>query len=193
MLKPLAAILLSLSTVAGADIYQQITNCKALTEMPDKLRCFESLPDSAPIANANEIKTAWDIELSQSAIDDSKTVIITAEAAANGDERIALALGCKETELIALIGTGLFFGLSAENVPVVLRFDSEKAETESWTGSPTGEVLITPRPQEFIERLIAADQLTLRVTSYSKLNYDATFNLAGLDAHIPELKSACPF
>jgi hypothetical protein len=159
---------------------------------------------STPSINDDPAEAAgpgnWAIERETSAIDDSEVVYATLESKPyvgdySSDEVAALVVRCREKEVVLIVGyQSAFFGISRKP-DVVVRFDSEKAEEETWSTSTTGGVVgiwETRKAVEFSKRLTRHRNLTIRAFQFSGRPLEATFDLTGAERAIDAVAKACP-
>ena len=150
--------------------------------------------------SASKRAATWKLEESASQMDGSNTVTLSLTAAEDiqgwlSKSRPVLFIRCKEnktelyvrTEQQAQPGSGSFNEYS-----VRIRLDEAKPATERWTGSTDGNALFAPNASKVAERLLKAKTMRFEFTPFNASPATSTFNVEGLDQHMPKLKAACP-
>jgi hypothetical protein len=136
----------------------------------------------------------WRIAKDVSPIDDSESfeMSIAAEADAGIPRAIAwpmLTLRCERKSVEALIVLYAFVG--SGSTLVTTRFDKDKAVVANWNVSSNHQAIFNQSPKRFIELVGKRSKLLVQMVPHSQNSVMFSFNLAGAEAGIAQLKSAC--
>ena len=143
----------------------------------------ELFPDSmAPgFANTASVRQGWEVTREVSPIDDSLIYTCSVEASSPvfRDSCPALIIRRKGGSSEAYVTWPSFIGDG--KISVTVRFDDNPADTAEWGSSTDGKALFSPYPfGDFLERLLASQQMVMRFTPYGESPVTAVFDISGL-------------
>lgn len=201
---------LFIAAPATADLKKDVLECSAVTDGVKRLECFDRIAEleqqeadaqAAQELTASETPENWNVTISQSKIDDSKTVFLTTHANEtvpgrfNRTARPWLVLRCLENTTSAHIN---FDGLHMADIQgygrVTFRVDKQKAFTRNTDVSTnnaalgfwSGGVSIP-----FIKQLFGGSTLLVQATPFSESAITFSLNIEGLEEAIKPLRAAC--
>lgn len=208
-LAPAIAALL-IATPAVADLKKDVLGCSAITDGIKRLECFDRIAASEQKAAdtqaaqelaASETPANWNVSISQSKIDDSKTVILTTDAKEtvagmfNRAARPWLVLRCLRNTTSAYIN---FDGLHMADIQgygrVTFRVDKQKAFTRSANVSTDNKALgfwNGGSAIPFIKQLFGGSTLLIQATPFSESAVTFSMNIQGLEDAIKPLRETC--
>jgi hypothetical protein len=168
---------------ARADLQKELkaqddAKSRALLEKLDALKA-----GTAPSPEA--IPGQWRVVTSISPIDDSRTISISAESSLiEGDPRrdqpiVGIRRQEGKVEAIVVPPGGLIW---QQHVDVTIRWDSEKAQEQSWVASDNQKALFSTHPREFIAKALTSRRLIVRVQPPGASTQTMSFDLASLAA-----------
>jgi hypothetical protein len=113
----------------------------------------------------------WEQASSISKIDDSNNVHLSLKAVLGFRSgykvgRANLWIACRENKTNAFINYGIF--ITTDETDVMLRFDGEKAFTESWTTSTDYEAAFSRAPLRFVKKLLSSSRLLVQITPHGE-------------------------
>lgn len=206
----MATTLLSLSAPVAAqdDLAAKAATCAAIADSLARLTCFDKAFPASEMANMvagtadgdqeqapATATTAWEVEATKSALDDSPTVTALLMPASSsgtgfGDSTMALMLRCMENTTSVVLSTTMF--MTSENVQVTVRLDDQPAETTSWGRSTNYKAVglwSGAKAIPFVRNLASASRLVVRIQERDRL--DAEFELADVQSVAAQVASAC--
>ena len=184
---------------------------KALSEklsaVADALAAMKESPIEIP--KVPRPKPKWEVARSQSPLDESPTVQLSLES----EEPILgppakveypeLSLSCEKRKTEAYVDAKMaltsrvhtwsddYSWGSSTRSQVRWRFDNEKPGASSWTVSTNYHSVWAPQPIDFIKRMAKHEKLIFELDVYRGETQMVTFNISGLDAVLPDLRSVC--
>ena len=189
-------------------------SCAKLTTDATRLACYDALfgkPDtsaSTSAAAANDLPQPtttkpdnWMVATDKSKMTDQKNVYL----AVNSDNAIPgtyggsgpaqLTLRCQENTTSAILSVNDHFLSDIQGYgDVEYRIDKEKMHT-AYMGASTDNTALGlwngGSAIPFIRQLMGHHRLVVRVTPYNESPVEATFDISGLDAVLPDLRRTC--
>ncbi|WP_461382582.1 type VI secretion system-associated protein TagO [Devosia indica] len=205
----MATTLLSLSAPVAAqdDLAAKAATCAAISDSLARLTCFDKAFPASEMANmvantadedneqASAITTAWEVEATKSALDDSPTVTAllmpsSSSGTGIGDSTMALMLRCMENTTSVVLSTTMF--MVEDNVQVTVRLDDQPAQTTSWGRSTNYKAVglwSGAKAIPFVREVANASRLVVRIQERDRL--DAEFELADVQSVAAQVASAC--
>jgi hypothetical protein len=167
---------------------------KWLQKLEELMRDVEELQISQERNTVN-----WDVQVSASPFDDSRTVILLNTATLAVETRWqpttpVLAIRCKEHELEVLIalGTRISQDDGVDGVaPVRIRFDKEPASQLFMNESTTHEAVFFKDPHSAINTMLEHNTMVFEFTPSGASPGHTLFNLQGLSDVIDEVWRSC--
>jgi hypothetical protein len=153
----------------------------------------------AQTARGAKASATWAIETGRSKMDDSPTVVLSAQASNQIEGwleryRPELIVRCREGKTTVYAVTGMpaqpEYG-KFEEATVRLRLDNRAPETEVWSESTDGKALFAPDAMALIPKLATAKRLRFEFTPFNSSGVLAEFSISGLDAYIGKIAGAC--
>jgi hypothetical protein len=193
-------IVIGIAAAGGAMAIIQRSNTAA--SLPTQLNIILSESPS-PSANPSSFGTPtvsswgmWTKDESASAIDDTRTVVISLDAGNKVSgrvltERPSLLIRCKESALSVYMIARMNVEELNDNSRVRVRLDKTDAEPLNLNISTSGEALFFPDPNDWLSRLIHHDTLAIEFTPLNSSAVVATFDLQGLSSAIAALPPTC--
>lgn len=143
-------------------------------------------------------ETQWQIREDKSAMDGSKTVVISrdAENEIQGwleSNRPSLIVRCQErkTEAYIVTGTAANVEYDTDNHTVRLRFDDSEPVTQHWSASTDDKALFSPNAIEFAKMLVGSKSLAFEFTPLNANPAIIHFRLEGLAPYLQKAAAAC--
>jgi type VI secretion system protein VasI len=186
------------SIMFGAAIAKDATECAKVVDANDRLNCFDSIYREV---KAVETKSAWDLNITTSALDDSQTVVLRLQSEDEirgkyGDTGAAvLLIRCMENTTSSYIifndqfmsdiqGGGRVDYRIDKNDPTYKNMDvsSDNKALGLWNGR---------RSIPWIKSIMGGARLYVRATPYSESPVEANFVISGLSSSIGPLRDAC--
>jgi len=141
----------------------------------------------------------WQVQTRQSAMDDSKTVVLMLKADQEivgwlKKHRPALFLRCKEGNAEAFIATGTPPSVEIGNhdgATVRFRYDKEEAVIVSASKDTAGKSLFLPNPAFHIQSMLEHERLLFEFTPFNASPQTTIFTLRGLAQVVEPLQDAC--
>lgn len=140
-------------------------------------------------------KGKWMTKLSTSPIDDSQTVklvLVSSDTYVDGygkQIRPTLVVKCQENRTSVYINYKNF--ISTKSTTVTVRFDKEKATTQSWGVSSDHQAVFAPNGVSLAKSLMMHERLVVRLIPYSEDPVTTSFDLLGLYQAIVPLRKSC--
>ena len=145
-----------------------------------------------PKPKASTAPGKWRATERTNPLDDSRTAILTLEAADARsilNDAPLLVLRCQSGKTEAYINWDDYLGSTAM---VTIRFGDTAAVTSEWLISSNNESTFPRQGGEwFAKRLLRVDRLVAQVTPYNANPVTAVFDVRGLDFAIPTLRETC--
>lgn len=141
-----------------------------------------------------EGKGKWKVTINTSPVDDSKTVTASLDANESvktslGEERPTLIVRFKEGKLSAYVYYGLYLGV--DEIPVTLRFGSEKAVNEKWDmASSHKAVFVAGSVSQFLQNLKNSESFLIRLTPFGESPVTSTFSTEGVTSVVDSILGA---
>lgn len=191
---------------SGALGAQPAETCAGLVSDSERLSCYDRIYRSiasppVPPTSSVEDKGDWQVSLSQSALDDTPTVVLRLESANEiarpfgGRGTGSLYLRCQENTTVAyFVFAGHFMSDIQGGGRVDYRIDDHKAQRTGMEVSSDNKALglwSGGSAIAFIKSLIGSRKLVIRATPFNESPVELTFNTAGLEAALKPLKAAC--
>lgn len=195
---------------ASAAEPSEILKCSAIKDSVKRLECFDGLAslqqseaDAAAEISFGDLpaKENWVTSISQSKVDDSTTVILSAESQNivsgrfNKTARPRLILRCMENATSAYIN---FDGLHMAEIQgygrVTFRVDKKKAVTKSTDVSTDNKALgfwSGGGAIPFIKSLFGGSELLVQATPFSDSAVTFSLDISGLEEAVQPLRKAC--
>ena len=131
----------------------------------------------------------WNVEERADPITDEVNVFSTLRSDA-GEE--ALVVRCMENVTSVMLIWGEYLG-SENSSAVTTRIDRQEPQTRSWPmlTSSTGHMRSGQAGISFARQLLQADRLVARTTPYRESPVTALFDLAGVEAALDAVSTAC--
>lgn len=205
----MATTLLSLSAPVAAqdDLAAKARTCSAISDSLARLTCFDkAFPASEmtdEVAGADNrdqapepaITTAWEVEATKSALDDSPTVTAllmpsSSSGTGVGEGSMALMLRCVENTTSVVLSTTMF--MTNDNIQVTVRIDDQQAQTTSWGRSTNYKAVGLwngAKAIPFVREIANASRLVVRIQERDRL--DAEFDLGDVRSVAAQVASAC--
>jgi type VI secretion system protein VasI len=145
----------------------------------------------------------WKVKEDRSAMDDSKTIVLTLDAENTihgpiGDRRPSLIIRCKEGKTDAYVTTGMAASVEedseggpSEDHHVKLRFDSNPSISDRWVESTNRSGLFTDDPVGFSKQLVAAQKFAFEFMPFDANPAVVQFDSKGLGSHLSKVAEAC--
>ena len=193
-------IILTGLSIAGPATAQDVSHCVGIDDPDTRLSCFDDAFVETEVQLPSP-KSDWSVRVDTSALDDSKTVVLTL---ASKDQflsqygqfkRGTLIIRCKEnTTSLYTIWGGHFMSDNRNGGRVDYRVDAKKASTVSMKNSTDHQALglwSGGQSIPFIKKLVGAERLYIRATPFSQSAVEMSFNITGLEKAIEPLREAC--
>ncbi|MET3926681.1 type VI secretion system-associated protein TagO [Devosia sp. 2618] len=206
------SLLAMTSAVLGQDDPStKAATCSAITDSLARLTCFDRIFPAGAVASLDQSNSttgetdsgsvvatspsAWEVESTKSAIDDSPSVTallmpMTSSGTGIGDGGLAIILRCVENTTSVVLSTTMF--MTSENVEVTIRLDDLPAQTTSWVRSTNYKALGLwngSKAIPFVRDLASASKLVVRVQERDRL--DAEFALTDVRSVAAQVAAAC--
>lgn len=147
----------------------------------------------------NTQKDGWEITREKSEMDDTNTIIISKGAVdtlafGNTFSNPLLVARCKENKTDLFFVTGYSFNPVAglyDKQPIRIRIGNEEAEEKIWNESTNGEAIFSENPVKILKRLHASKSLKIEFTPFDSASHVSSFDLSGIDKHLPKIATAC--
>ena len=155
--------------------------CGRIDGRDERLACYDSLfrEPAEPLPD-------------QSVVFQSEQLI---PARPSGRERALMTVACEAGNLsVQFSFAGQLLSATGSNGPITFQLDLQSARTHTLRASPDNRALgfwTTPEAQAFLDTLPGADNLTVRVTPSNQRSLSVRFSLAGIEAAIDPIRSAC--
>jgi type VI secretion system protein VasI len=156
---------------------------------------------SNPLAiapNGVGAEAQWQIREDKSAMDGTKTVVISRDAENDiqgwlESNRPSLIVRCQErkTEAYIVTGTAANVEYDTDSHTVRLRFDDGKPITQHWSASTDDKALFAPNAIEFAKNLVGSKLLTFEFTPFNANPAVVHFRLEGLAPYLQKAAAAC--
>lgn len=156
-------------------------------------------PPPEPAA-APDPKARWGVRIETNPMDDSKDVYAgvlsenTAHDFTGRESNGRLALRCKGGKTDVIIGLGTPIEIEPGNLDgahVRMRLDDEDAKRVSCNKSTSGDAIFVPKPITWVQSAATHKKLIVEFSAFRAGSQVVTFDLTGLDAVLPEVRSAC--
>ena len=184
-----------------AELEDAILACAAKKEASEKMKCYEVLAES--LRHVREKMAAegfkemgnWLTATQQDKVNDSKMFIAFVQAnetlkTSAGEKRPNLYLRCVNDVTDAFVSWER--PVPAEDgIEVEYRVDEAKPAKELWMGGKNGQSTFVARPVLFVKRLVGSGKLAMSVQPKGETRTLISFDLAGVDNVIAELRNAC--
>lgn len=195
----LAIALAATSTVALADTNQDIAQCAAKPADAARLICYDTVARKLGVDKPKTTTTTgsgrWSVRSDKSPIDDSVNVYLSVDSedpvrSGYNTVRPSLFIRCAENKTNVFFNWGLYLGL--DSTRMLVRFDGEKAITDSWSISTDNKaVFVSGSDIAFATKMMGHEKLLTQITPYGESPVMATFPIAGLSEAIKPLRQAC--
>lgn len=204
-----ATTLLSLSAPVAAqdDLAAKAATCTAISDSLARLTCFDKAFPASDMASivagtadgdqgqAPAITTAWEVEATKSALDDSPTVTAllmpsSSSGTGIGDSTMALMMRCMENTTSVVLSTTMF--MTNDNIQVTVRLDDQPAQTTSWGRSTNYKAVglwSGTKAIPFVREIANASRMVVRIQERDRL--DAEFDLGDVRSVAAQVASAC--
>lgn len=199
MIKQLTILMILAISIAFSDTKIDIATCVEKETDAARLICYDDIAKKLgvdkPKSKVSVGKGKWIVSESTSAIDDSKTVVMSldAESSVGSSYKKSLPtmiLRCSENKTNAYINIGSFLG--SDTIKVLNRLDKNKAKTKRWSISTDHKAIFAPGSDiKYIKSLIKHDKLLIQLTPYSESPIMTTFDIRGLKEAVVSLRNAC--
>lgn len=193
-------IILTGLSIAGPAISQDVSHCVGIDDPDTRLSCFDDAFVETEVQQQSP-KSDWSVRVDTSALDDSKTVVLTLSSkdqflSQYGQlKRGTLIIRCMEnTTSLYTVWGGHFMSDNRNSGRVDYRVDAKKASRVSMRESTDNKALglwSGGQSIPFIKKLLGAEQLYIRATPFSESAVEMSFNVTGLERAIEPLRDAC--
>lgn len=174
------------------DLKKEMAKCAAIENSVERLAAYDKLAEKMGVASPKSTVVTgmgkWRLQTDVSPIDDSKSyfLILESEDEVAGmfgtSYKPSLYIRFKEGVLEAYITYNTYIGTG--EVDVTTRFDKNEAETESWGLSTDGKAVFAVYATSFIQSVVEAKTLVVRLTPYGESPITVSFDLRGIDKAI---------
>lgn len=184
-------------------ILNRASECSSIEDSLRRLTCFDQVfpADSSPVdtaVGAESVNTTdasnWEIEESQSALDDSPKVVATLLPTQGAQRSFmggpALVLRCIENTTSVVLFTGQF--MIGDSASVTYRIGSDAAVTQQWNGSSNRQAVglwSGSQAIPFIKALMDGERLVMRVEARERT--DAEFEVGNVSVVRDKIAAAC--
>jgi len=190
-------ILAALAVLGTACVKHPLPPESQTREIPsEKQPAVTALQHTAPASG-------WRKKVDKSSFDDTKTVLVFLEADGpiigwpSRSFTPAIVLRCQEKKTDAILRTGmtghLYHGEGYNGDATVTRARYDKDETWEYVmlKSTDGEAYFFRNAIDEIKTMAKKNKLVIEFTPFNGSPQEIRFSLAGLDEHLPELRSTC--
>lgn len=174
------------------DFKKEMAKCATIENSVERLAAYDALAEKLGVAGPKSTVVTgmgkWKLQTDVSPIDDSKSyfLILESEDEVPGmfgtSYKPSLYIRFKEGDLESYISYNIYIGSS--EVDVTTRFDKNEAETESWGLSTDGKAVFAIDSESFIQSIVEAKTLVVRLTPYGESPKTVSFDLRGIDKAI---------
>lgn len=165
------------------DLKKEIAVCAAIENSIERLAAYDSLASrigvAQPITDSRKTAGRWILSTDISPIDDTKT--FTLLLAANEDEKGSpcIIIRLKEGKFELFINYSEYLGL--DETRVTTRIDKNPPEDRLWSISTDRKAIFFPGDDlKFVESLLPAKNLVVRLIPYGESPVTTSFDLTGL-------------
>lgn len=187
------------SSVALADTKQDIAKCAAASADATRLVCYDAVARKLGVDKPSSTTVTgngrWSVRSEKSPIDDSVNVYLSVQSeelvrSGYNTVRPSLFIRCSENKTNVFLDWGLYLGL--DSTPMLTRFDSDNATTETWSISTDNKAVFVRRGDiTFAKKMMNHNKLLTQITPYGESPVMATFPISGLSEAIKPLRQAC--
>lgn len=180
------------SAKTPVDFKKEMAKCAAIENSVERLAAYDGLAEKMGVAGPKSTVVTgmgkWRLQTDVSPIDDSKSyfLILESEDEVAGmfgtSYKPSLYIRFKEGVLEAYISYSTYIGTG--EVDVTTRIDKNEAETESWGLSTDGKAVFVIDSESFIQSIVEAKTLVVRLTPYGESPITVSFDLRGIDKAI---------
>lgn len=195
----IAFVFLTTSTIVVAETKREIAKCAANSADAVRLVCYDAIAKSLGVdkpASKTEMGSGkWSVRSETSPIDDSVNVVLSVRSEESvrseyDTVRPSLFIRCSENKTNVFLNWDLYLGL--DSTRMLVRFDSEEANTDTWTISTSNKaVFLRGSDINFAKKMMGHEKLLTQITPYGKSPVMATFPISGLSEAIKPLREAC--
>lgn len=201
MIKQFSFLIIFAGTIlTGPSAAQDVSHCVGIDDPDTRLSCYDDAFVKTEVKETLP-QSEWFVKVDQSALDDSKTVILTLDSKTQFYDQYGqlkngtLIIRCMEnTTSLYIIWGGHFMSDSRNGGRVDYRVDDKKASRVNMVESNDNKALGLwngGKSIPFIKKLLGANQLYVRATPFSESAVQMSFNIAALDKAIEPLRETC--
>jgi type VI secretion system protein VasI len=167
-------------------------------EEKEKIAQAEANKEAIEARRIQAIQNRWNVSVSHSELDDSKSVYMHLKSQNSIPNRIKrpiypkLWLRCSENTTSFIVTWDVYLGINAR--PMTYRLDSDKARTKVFdiaTNNKSVGHFSGGKAIPFIKKMFSKDKLLLQITPYSQNPAQITFDISGLEEAVKPLREAC--
>lgn len=169
-------------------IKDKIGSIYQITDDKQRLQAFDDLAKSLNFSKVNknsEEKGAWEVSVKKDPMDDSNKITISLDPSEKvaGFYSPSLIIRYSQNKMEIYFYWGNYL---AENNKITLRYDQEKAFSETWTMSSDNTATFCPKPSKFILKLLKHDKIAVQVTPYNEGPMTVVYDISGLKGVLGE-------